>query len=485
MEPSTYRLRLSIMMFGVYLILGSWSVTLATYLISSPLLGGLLFSAKYVSWVYNTWAFGGLVAPVFIGLLADRLFPAQRLLAIFSFTGAAIMVTVAFWCEREQHKIETLYRESVAAIQIDGRPMLEVQEQLLRDPTSLDENRKRELMDKQHEIRELPALSEAIDHAFYPLLGMMFAYSFCTLMTIGCSNVIGFRNLKDPQKHYGQIRLFGTVGWIIAGIAIALTGRSISHFPLFFVAGMSVLMGCYYLTLPHTPPLGHGKTLGEAFGLPALKLFRQRSFRILISSVFMMSMVQQFFSVYANKFLTDLKAPKPTAMQTLAQVSEVICMALLPGIVDRWGLRKTMLVGIACWTVRNALFATNSMPVVCLAGLPLHGFSFTFFFLTAMIYVDRQAPRELRASTQGIFTFTSSGLGVLSGNMLAATIIDINTHGETIDWQPFWIVPMAMSAGVFGYFAIGFHPKLDQIHVQDGEASRHLVENMEELAGSN
>jgi MFS family permease len=197
-----------------------------------------------------------------------------------------------------------------------------------------------------------------------------------------------------------------------------------------------------------------------------------------------MSMVQQFYGVYANKFLNDLHLPRPAGFQTIAQVGEVLCMAILPWVVDHWGMRKTMLAGLLGWTLRNALFSTCEVSIVSFVGLPIHGLSFAFFFVTAMIYVDRQAPRKLRASSQGIFTFISSGMGVLSGNMLAAWVVKLNTQGEMINWQPVWVVPMLMSAGVLVFFWIGFRPQLDKVHLEPGEAGKHLVEDIEELASA-
>lgn len=480
MEPPGLRLRLSLMMFGLYMILGSWAVTLATYLISTPLLGGLAFSAGQVSWIYNCWAFGGMAAPVFLGLLADRLFAVEKLLTVFSVLSGIVLLGVALFLETKQQRVTSAYEDLASTQFIEQRSLLDWRLESIKDPTSIPAGVQAQIADKQDAMLRHPILREEIDSAFYPLMGLMMLYCFCTIMTIGASNVMGFRNLNDPRANYGRIRLFGTVGWILAGLAVAWSGRAISPFPLYFAAALNILMGAYYMTLPHTPPVGKGKTIGEAFGLPALKLFRQKDFRVLIGCLFCMSTIQQFYGVYANKFLNDIQAPMPTAMQTLGQVSEVLCMAILPWFVDRVGLKATMLIGLAGWTLRNLLFATNVMPVVCFLGLPIHGMSFTLFFVVAMIYVDRKAPQELRASTQAIFTFTSSGMGVFTGNMLAALVVKHHTLGGVIDWAPVWLVPAGMAACVFLYFAWRFHPQ-PEAHLIPEEIPEP-GHNLEELA---
>jgi MFS family permease len=228
----------------------------------------------------------------------------------------------------------------------------------------------------------------------------------------------------------------------------------VSAQPLYVAAAGSLAMGVYSFTLPHTPPARLGKGVGEALGLPALKMFRKPDFRVLIICALSMAAVQQFYGVFANPFLIDLGIPKSsaTAVQALAQVSEVVCLLAFPLVLARFGFKVTMAIGIFGWVVRNILFASGWLPAIVGLGLPLHGMCFSFFFLVSNVYVDRHAPPHLRASAQGILTFTVAGAGTLFGNWLSAKVMEANLDGGGVRWAWFWLVPAAVAAVVFAVF---------------------------------
>jgi MFS family permease len=211
-------------------------------------------------------------------------------------------------------------------------------------------------------------------------------------------------------------------------------------------------MGVYSFTLPHTPPARLGRGVAEALGLPALKMFRDGPFRTLILCALLMAGVQQFFALYGHQFLIALDAPNPTALQTLSQVSEVVCLMAFPLVLARYGFKVTLAVGILGWIVRNLLFATGWLPAIVAVGLPLHGMCFSFFFLVSNVYVDRHAPPHLRASAQGVLTFVVAGLGTLSGNWVSAEVLESVAHR----WDWFWLVPAVAAAVVLGYFLAYF-----------------------------
>lgn len=410
MESRPIRARLALMMFGQYLILGAWAVPLASYLLTTPDQGGLGFSPAQTSWVYSSTAIAGLLAPLFLGLLADRLFATQRLLGIFHFAGAGILFAAGRFCSHQQEAL----RASA-------------------DPAA--DNR----------------------WTFGVLMALMLANAFVLIWTLALCNVTGFRNLREPKKSYGGVRVFGTIGWIVVNLAIDLFGDPLSAQPLYVAAGGSLFMAVYSFTLPHTPPARAGRGIGEALGLPALKMFRDPSFRVLIASALCMSAVQQFYGVYANPFLRDLGATKPTALQTLAQVSEVLCMLTFPLVLARYGFKVTLAIGVFGWIVRNALFATGWLPAIAVLALPLHGMCYTFFFLVSNVYVDRHAPPHLRASAQGILTFCVSGVGTFLGNYLGGQVLEIGRGaGGSVGWAWFWLVPAAAAAAVFLVFLATF-----------------------------
>ena len=143
---------------------------------------------------------------------------------------------------------------------------------------------------------------------FVPLFLLMFGYAFCYVTTLTLSNVIVFRNLRDTHRSFGKVRLYGTVGWIAAGLHLAAFWNTVSPGPLFFAASLSVVFGLFCFALPNTPPSGQSKSLGEALGLPALSMFRERSFTVLIVCALLVSALQQFYVVYANLYLTELRS---------------------------------------------------------------------------------------------------------------------------------------------------------------------------------
>src|SRR5262249_22642568 len=174
----------------------------------------------------------------------------------------------------------------------------------------------------------------------------------------------------ERKKSFGGVRMYGTLGWIAVSLGIDLFGTAVSAQPLYVAATASAVMGLYCFTLPHTPPSRVGHGWAEAIGLPALKMFRDPRFRGLIASALCMSAVQQFYTVYANPYLREFGAAKPMALQTLAQVSEVICLAAFPVVLARLGFKVTLALAVLGWVVRNAIFATGSLPFIALVGLP-------------------------------------------------------------------------------------------------------------------
>jgi nucleoside transporter len=284
----------------------------------------------------------------------------------------------------------------------------------------------------------------------------MMVYSLILLLTLTLTSVTAMRNLDDPQRNFSSVRLWGTVGWIVVGLVVELGFKPISPTPLYLAAVLSIVMSCFCLTLPRTRPKGHGKSLAEAFGLPALKLFLNRSFLVLTLCTFGIAMSQQFWTVYANRYLTDLGTPAPAATQTLAQVAEVFCMASFALVIPRFGLKWLMVFGLLMLTLRNGLFITEVPWIVVFLGLPLHGVSYAYYYVTAAIYVDEKAPDDLRASAQGINTFISMGAGTLLGSWLSSRVVESSTQGSEVIWDQVWLVPTIMCLTVLVVFTIFF-----------------------------
>lgn len=458
-EEGSLRFRLSAMMFLQYISLGAWAVTLATFLLSSPLKGGLAFSPQQVSWIYSTLAIGGILTPLLVGLLADRLFAAEKLLGVLHLIGTGQLVGIAWWCEERLPKIQEVYCKIAEQESVLGVSYLQAV-----GKTPVDPQIQESLRQAAERIRERPELQSVIAETFQPLFVGMLLYCLGYLITITLTNVICMRHLPRASENFGRVRMYGTVAWIVVGIIVEVLLNPISVQPFWFAAAASLLMAWFsFWALPHTPPSGHGRSIRDALGLSAFGMFRERSFCILVGCSLALSVLQQFYSVYANKFLNDLGALRPAAIQTLAQVGEVACMALFSWAMVRLGMRTMMLIGMIAWILRNALFATLSLPWVVAVALPLHGLAYTFYFLVLTVYIDRKAPPHLRASSQGITTFLTMGAGTLVGNALSAYVVRWQTIGEQVQWANVWMIPTLGALVVLALFAWFFRCETESV----------------------
>lgn len=374
------------MMFLQYFILGAWIVTLSKYLGTPGEKGGLAFTPTSVAGIYSTFAMGGLIAPLFTGLLADRFMAAERLLSGLHVLMAGLMTACGWWCETN--------RGANA------------------DPTI----------------------------AYWPLFGLMLAYSIACMASLTLTNVIGFRNLADPKAKFGHIRLFGTFGWIIAGFIIALFFDSASSGPLYLAAGASILMVVYAWTLPHTPPKGHGRPMSEVLGLPAIKLLRDPAFVVFAVVAFLCNALNQFYVIFSNPYVTSLDIRYPEAVLTIGQWVEMGCMAVVPFLLLRFGFKLVMTLGLIGWVIRNGLLWWGNVPLVIAVAIPMHGVSFAFFGMIGSIFVDREAPPHLRAGAQALVMILTNGPAVLLGNTIAGKMVAEHTVDGVTNWPGVWFL---------------------------------------------
>lgn len=443
------RTRLSAMMFLFYFGVGAWIVTLPTYLLSPPTRGGLYFTTAETGWVMSTTALSGMLAQVFVGLLADRLFRAERVFAVACLVSAALLAVAGWWCEVRFVDVDAAYRAAAAGELVDGRPVLE-----LADVSPLPPEVKQAL----ERVEKNPAVRRASCDAFGPLFAVMLVQSFAMQLGVTLSTVLALRNLSDPAGMFARVRLWGTVGWVVAGNVIAAFLVGVSAQPVYLAAAAAGLCGVYSFTLPATRPKGTGKTLAESFGVPALGLLRDRAFVVFLAVAGGASVVNQFYVVYAHRYFTDLGIPAPERVMTLGQVVEVVCMFAMPLLNPRRWMKVLMLLGLGGWVLRMAAMASLSEGAAVGLAIPMHGWSYAFFSIVAATFIDREAPPMLRASAQGLVSFVTAGVGPLAGNLLAAAVVDDHRAGTTIDWQPVWVVPLVASAVLFAVFAAFFRP---------------------------
>ena len=268
-----------------------------------------------------------------------------------------------------------------------------------------------------HFLGALCLFAAAGQREFGGLMTALLINAFCFMPTMALTNSIAFRNIDDPNR-FSRVAVFGTIGWIVSGLIVdfALGGPSKA---IFLLAGAGGLAMAVYslLALPHTPPKGRDAG-GDVLGLGALRMLREPSFLVFAVCALLISIPLSFYFTWGNAFLLETDRPKPTALQTLCQVSEIFVMLVMPWFIGRIGLKNVLVIGMAAWAARYLCFASLSFPLI-LVGLLVHGFCYCFVFVASFIYADRRAPAGMSASAQSLVAFLIWGVGMFVGTKLA------------------------------------------------------------------
>lgn len=306
---------------------------------------------------------------------------------------------------------------------------------------------------------------------FYPyVLGYMILF----MPTLALVNSVSFNQMKDPEKEFSNIRIWGTIGWIAAGLLISYffhwDSKEGTESGLlkntFLMAGIvSLVLGLFSFTLPKTPPKVTGEkiTVSDVLGLDALKLLKDKNFLIFFISSILICIPLAFYYQNANPFLSDIGVDNPTGKMTIGQASEVIFLLFIPVFFKRFGFKMTILVGMLAWAVRYALFAygnAGELSFMLILGIALHGVCYDFFFVSGQIYTNSKAGERFKSSAQGLITLATYGVGMLIGFAVAGKISDAYKSAEgVIDWKMVWIIPAGIAALVFILFALVFNDK--------------------------
>lgn len=312
---------------------------------------------------------------------------------------------------------------------------------------------------------------------FYPyVLGYMIAY----MPTLALVNSVSFNQMKDPAKEFSYIRVFGTIGWILAGLSISYifswdSKESIAAGMLsntfLLAAGASAILGVFSFFLPATPPTADKNkkiTLSEILGLDALKLLGDRNFLVFFVSSILICIPLAFYYANANPFLVDVGMENPTGKMTIGQMSEVIFMLLLPIFFKKYGFKNTILVGMLAWALRYVLFAfgdAGSLSFMLILGIALHGICYDFFFVSGQIYTNAKAGPNVKSAAQGLITLATYGVGMLIGFEAAGYITEINTLADVKNWNMIWLYPAGFAGVILILFFIGF--KNEKIEYQE------------------
>ena len=316
---------------------------------------------------------------------------------------------------------------------------------------------------------------------FYPyVLGYMIIF----MPTLALVNSVSFNQMKDPEKEFSSIRIWGTIGWIVAGLLISFyfhwDSKEGTESGLlkntFLMAGiMSAILGIFSFALPKTPPKvskGEKITVSDVLGLDALKLLKDKNFLIFFISSILICIPLAFYYQNANPFLSDIGVTNPTGKMTIGQASEVIFLLLLPIFFKKFGFKITILVGMLAWAVRYALFAygnAGELSFMLIIGIALHGVCYDFFFVSGQIYTNSKAGEKFKSSAQGLITLATYGVGMLIGFAVAGKISDAYKATDgTMDWKMIWIIPAGIALLVFVLFALTFSDK-NKKEIEQGE----------------
>jgi nucleoside transporter len=385
------RLKLSVMMFLQYFVWGAWYVTMGTYLLQT-----LQFSAQQSGLAYGTTALAAMVSPFFVGMVADRFFATERILATLHLLGALLLFYVSTLTDFGS------FYWVLLGYTLCFMPTLALTNSLsfhqMTDPG-----------------KEFPGIR---------VLG--------TIGWIVAGLLIGWMQVESSAL---QFRIAAG-----ASALLGLFSLTLPHTP--------------------PAKLGHKVQLRDILGLDALQLLKERSFLIFVLGSFLVCIPLQFYYAFTNPFLNEIGVQNAAGKQTLGQMSEIGFMLIMPWFFVRLGVKNMLLIGMAAWAARYVLFAygdNQALVWMLYVGILLHGICYDFFFVTGQIYVDKKAPLHIRAAAQGFIAFVTLGVGMFIGSYLSGLIVDRYRVGTGHDWNTIWLIPAAMAAGVLILFAVAFN----------------------------
>ena len=424
------------MMFLQFFLWGSWFATLALCLGANELTG-------FIAGSYEAAPIAAIIAPLFLGLIADRFFSSQIVMGVLLLIGGGLILLAPGYAEAG-----------------DGKT----------------------------------------------LVWLLLGHLLCYMPTLGLGNSITFANIKD-QNDFPKIRVWGTIGWIVAGLFVGLQGWS-ADFRIFTLAGgCSILLGLYSFTLPNTPPPAKGKpvSMRTLFMLDAFGMMKSLPFLIFIICSTLICIPLAYYYAFTSMLMGHVGFDQPASTMTLGQMSEIFFMLLIPFFFRRLGVKWMILIGMAAWVVRYLLFAygaPNQVTWMILLAVLLHGICYDFFFVTGFMYTDNKAPAEVRGQAQSMLVFFTQGVGMffgfrIAGSRFGSTVTSSESLNEAISnlkaeepltfgqslsrmfsvnlpdqldatllsetmqqWKEFWIVPAIMAGVILLVFAALFHDKM-------------------------
>ncbi|MFZ9388619.1 MAG: nucleoside permease [Chitinophagaceae bacterium] len=302
--------------------------------------------------------------------------------------------------------------------------------------------------------------------SFQSFYSFLLIYMVLYMPTLALVNSIALKQVTNAEKQFSGIRMWGTIGWIVAGLLIWKMAWEKEPGTLnitFQVAAVvAALFGLFSFFLPNTPPPKAGKktSVGEMLGLDALQVLKDKNYLVFFLASILICIPLAFYYGQANVFLNEAGMEGAAGKMTLGQVAETVFLFLMPFFFARFGTRQMLLIGMLAWVARYALFAYGDAGPntwMLYTGIILHGICYDFFFVTGQIYTDQKAGPQVRSSAQGLITLATYGLGMYIGFYLAGMLVDkYKTADGLHDWRSIWLFPCLFAAGVALLFLILF-----------------------------
>jgi nucleoside transporter len=387
----------------------------AWYVTMGPFMDAEGMASKTIGTAYSLAPIAAIISPFVLGLIADRYFPTQVVLGVMHLLGGGF---------------------------------------LLLAPT-------------------------AAGHSPGLFLAAVMAHTLCYMPTLGLTNSLSFHNMTNAERQFPLVRVWGTIGWIVAGWVISALAFDVSASMFYVAGGSGIALGVFSFFLPHTPAPGKGKPFSarEAFGLDTLGLMKERSFAVFIVCSLLLCIPLAAYYSFAGQFAKESGFERIGQTMSFGQMSEIFFMLIMPLLFVRLGVKWMLLIGMGAWVLRYLLFAQawdsgggEHVKWMVLGGIILHGICYDFFFVTGFIYAEKKASRETRGAVQGFLVLVTQGLGMFIGAKAAGWLVAryTTTVGEgdgavkTIAWDQVWMAPCLFAAGVMVIFFLLFNDKVQR-----------------------
>ncbi|WP_421800000.1 nucleoside permease [Haliscomenobacter sp.] len=391
---TTTRFQLMAMMFLEFLIWGSWYVTMGTYLGDN-----LQATGVQIGLAYQTVSIGAIIAPFFIGLIADRFFPAQRILGVLHLIGAVVLYLLG---------------------------------------------------------------QQSTFNGFYPLIltyMLLYMPTLALVNAVAFRQMSDTAKEFPPVRVLGTIGWI-VVGNIIAYLALEKTKSLDQTFLIGAIA--SAALGVFSFFLPNTPPPKSKEekiSISDILGLEALGMLKNSSYLIFFIGSILVCIPLSFYYNFANPFLNEAGMVGAAGKMSWGQISEIAFMLVLPVALIRYGIKRILLVGMLAWALRYICFAYGDAGEnywMLIVGIILHGVCYDFFFVTGQIYTEQQAGVRFKSSAQGMITLATYGIGMFIGSYISGYVVDMYNADGVHNWTSIWMVPAGLAVAILLGFAFFF-----------------------------